>query len=638
MAFQEKLVPLDISARSRLTDVVEEDRGPALRRDRLRPADASCDRAEARGRHLRRPDRQRDLGRPDPPGPGAAGVPRAERHPGAADRRRGWSPTASASPTRTTRACSTSSGSTPRPPRSWAASRRTEARCVGSHLPSRRAGASHGATPRPSVHIRGPSPATRRPRPGRRSRHVGFWHHYLLKREANDPRAGRIHEHNKGVASMASADVHESTTSRAWSPSLGAWPGDGGAHFRVWAPRAREIDVVVMRAGREPRAHGRSRRGRTGTSSDSWPGHGPGIGIATGSTAGGRSPTRRPATSPRGSTGPRRSSTRARFAGPTRAGGASRRRTWSSTSCTSAPSAPRGPSTGVAKRLETLRDLGVTAIELMPVADFAGCRNWGYDGVDLFAPARCYGTPDDLRRLVDEAHRLGLGGDPRRRLQPLRAGGQLRRRVQPAVPHLPRESAWAACVNLDGEGSEQVRAVLHRERPALAARVPHRRPAPGRHARPARRRAAPLPRGARRRGSAKSLPDRWIPLIAEDHRNLDTMIRPRWAGGWDLDGVWADDFHHQVRRHLAGDDEGYYRDYTGTTADLATTINQGWFYTGQHSIHLDEPRGTDPAGIEPRRFVDLPPEPRPGRQPGLRRAAAPPGRPGRLPGRHAPCC
>ena len=101
----------------------------------------------------------------------------------------------------------------------------------------------------------------------------------------------------------------------------------------------------------------------------------------------------------------------------------------------------------------------------------------------------------------------------------------------------------------------------------------------------------------------KSLPDRWIPLIAEDHRNLDTMIRPRWAGGWDLDGVWADDFHHQVRRHIAGDDEGYYRDYTGTTADLATTINQGWFYTGQHSIHLDEPRGTDPVGIEPWKFT-----------------------------------
>ena len=101
----------------------------------------------------------------------------------------------------------------------------------------------------------------------------------------------------------------------------------------------------------------------------------------------------------------------------------------------------------------------------------------------------------------------------------------------------------------------------------------------------------------------ESAPDRRILLIAEDHRNLSKMLRPEWAGGWDLDGVWADDFHHQVRRHLAGDDEGYYRDYTGSIPDLAETLNQGWYYTGQDSIHLGEPRGTDPTGIEPHRFV-----------------------------------
>jgi maltooligosyltrehalose trehalohydrolase len=70
---------------------------------------------------------------------------------------------------------------------------------------------------------------------------------------------------------------------------------------------------------------------------------------------------------------------------------------------------PAGTFDGVRERLRHLRDLGVTALELMPVADFAGDRNWGYDGVSLFAPARCYGTPDDLRALVDAAHRAGLG-------------------------------------------------------------------------------------------------------------------------------------------------------------------------------------------------------------------------------------
>ena len=92
-------------------------------------------------------------------------------------------------------------------------------------------------------------------------------------------------------------------------------------------------------------------------------------------------------------------------------------------------------------------------------------------------------------------------------------------------------------------------------------------------------------------------------VIAEDHRNLARMIRPEGEGGWGLDGVWADDFHHKVRVALAGDNEGYYRDYTGSMSNLAGTLNQGWHFTGQYSTHLQEHRGTDPTGIPPRRFV-----------------------------------
>jgi maltooligosyltrehalose trehalohydrolase len=101
----------------------------------------------------------------------------------------------------------------------------------------------------------------------------------------------------------------------------------------------------------------------------------------------------------------------------------------------------------------------------------------------------------------------------------------------------------------------------------------------------------------------KSVTDRRVLLMAEDHRNLATLLKPETEGGWGLDAVWADDFHHQIRRLLAGDHEGYYRDYAGTVADLAQTINKGWLYTGQHSINWNEPRGTDPDGIPPRRFV-----------------------------------
>jgi maltooligosyltrehalose trehalohydrolase len=92
-------------------------------------------------------------------------------------------------------------------------------------------------------------------------------------------------------------------------------------------------------------------------------------------------------------------------------------------------------------------------------------------------------------------------------------------------------------------------------------------------------------------------------VIAEDHRNLARMLRPEGEGGWGLDGVWADDFHHKVRVALAGDREGYYVDYTGSMNAMARTLNQGWHFTGQYSSYLQRHRGTDPTGIAPRRFV-----------------------------------
>jgi maltooligosyltrehalose trehalohydrolase len=85
--------------------------------------------------------------------------------------------------------------------------------------------------------------------------------------------------------------------------------------------------------------------------------------------------------------------------------------------------------------------------------------------------------------------------------------------------------------------------------------------------------------------------------VAEDDRNLATIVRPQTEGGWGLDAVSADDFHHHVRRRSAGDRDGYYQDYSGSIADLAATLRQGWFYCGQHSEYAGAPRGTSPAGV-----------------------------------------
>ncbi len=102
----------------------------------------------------------------------------------------------------------------------------------------------------------------------------------------------------------------------------------------------------------------------------------------------------------------------------------------SSTSCTSEPSRPAGTFDGAIERVQYLYNLGITHVEIMPVAEFAGDRGWGYDGVDLFAVTQHYGGPDAMKRFVDACHLHGDRRHPRRRLQPLRPGRQLHRQVR----------------------------------------------------------------------------------------------------------------------------------------------------------------------------------------------------------------
>jgi maltooligosyltrehalose trehalohydrolase len=261
---------------------------------------------------------------------------------------------------------------------------------------------------------------------------------------------------------------------------------------------------------------------------------------------------------------------------------------------------PEGTFAAAAARLPYLRDLGITVVELMPVADFAGDRNWGYDGVCLFAPARCYGRPDDLRKLVDEAHRLGLAVHLDVVYNHLGPDGAYMSAYTPDYFTARHASAWGEGVNLDGTGSAVVRrfiienachwlAEYHLD--GLRLDATHALTDDSEtHV------VAELVSAVRR-----SFPRAMI--VAEDHRNAAEMLREPSAGGWGLDGVWADDFHHIMRRILAGDREGYYEDFEDSVEDLATTVEQGWYYTGQHSAYLGHARGTDPAGIPHHRFV-----------------------------------
>jgi maltooligosyltrehalose trehalohydrolase len=261
---------------------------------------------------------------------------------------------------------------------------------------------------------------------------------------------------------------------------------------------------------------------------------------------------------------------------------------------------PEGTFAGVQRQLPYLRDLGITTIELMPVADFAGTRNWGYDGVALFAPSRAYGRPDDLRRLVDAAHHHGLAV----------ILDVVYNHLGPEGAYLPRFSRryltdrhatpWGGAVNVDGNDSQLVRrfivdnathwireyhldglrldathALIDDSSPHIVAEIAQ---------------------------AVRSAAGREVLVYAEDHRNLSTMVE-EGTGAWGLDGVWADDFHHVIRRMTAGDEHGYYADYQGTASELATIIRQGWLYTGQHSPHMQRARGTDPSRVPMHRFV-----------------------------------
>jgi maltooligosyltrehalose trehalohydrolase len=390
------------------------------------------------------------------------------------------------------------------------------------------------------------------------------------------------------------------TTNRGWVPAFGAWPAGGGTRFRVWAPTRRTVELLIDPAG------GHERRSLT-------PG-GDGCFAGTFDDV------------PAGTPYKYVLDDRDEFPDP-----ASRWQpdgvhgasvvvdpgaySWSDEKWDgiSLPDlviyelhvgtfSPSGTFAGVADRLPSLRELGVTAIELMPVADFPGMRNWGYDGASLYAPAHAYGAPDDLRRLVEIAHGLGLAVLLDVVYNHFGPDGAYAVACSPLFLSERHQSPWGAAVNVDGPGSEMVRAFfidnalhwLHEYHfDGLRLDATHAivddKP---QHV------MGELASRVRSEG-----PRRLITLIAEDDRNLSDIVRPEADGGWGFDAVWSDDFHHEVRALVARDRDGYFADFAGTTAELAAAIERGWLYTGQHSTYREGPRGTDPVGIPRERMV-----------------------------------
>jgi maltooligosyltrehalose trehalohydrolase len=255
-----------------------------------------------------------------------------------------------------------------------------------------------------------------------------------------------------------------------------------------------------------------------------------------------------------------------------------------------------------ARELPALRELGITVVELMPVAEFPGEFGWGYDGVDLWAPARLYGTPDDLRRFVDRAHALGLGVILDVVYNHLGPDGNYLKAFAPDYFSSRHPNEWGEALNFDGPGSEAVRDFFvgnagywidefHFDGLRLDATHAIHDDSPE-HV------VAVIGRRVREAAAGRAT------LIVAEHESQDTrLVEPEKDGGYALDGAWNDDFHHAARVALTGRNEAYYRDYLGRPQELISALRWGYLYQGQWYRWQRKGRGTPGLDLAPEHFV-----------------------------------
>jgi maltooligosyltrehalose trehalohydrolase len=289
---------------------------------------------------------------------------------------------------------------------------------------------------------------------------------------------------------------------------------------------------------------------------------------------------------------------------------------------------PEGTFVAAIDRLKDLKELGVHLIELMPVADFPGKWNWGYDGVSIFAPARCYGTPEDLCALIDAAHGWGLGVLMDVVYNHFGPDGNYTGVYSESYADASIHTPWGAAMNFGGVESAPVRAFFRENAVSwirdyrcdgLRLDATHAiRDESDRHileeiASACKQIASGGDKGNAQdtrtvHGENASSPiansgqDRTVLIYAEEHRNLAQFLKPVSEGGFDLEGAWADDWHHHLRRRLAGDDEGYFYEFDGQLQNIALTLRQGWFRDGSEKAGVRS-QGESPVPFDFSKFV-----------------------------------
>ncbi len=263
---------------------------------------------------------------------------------------------------------------------------------------------------------------------------------------------------------------------------------------------------------------------------------------------------------------------------------------------------PAGTFEAVIEYLDELRDIGITAVELMPVAQFPGTRNWGYDGTYPFAVQNSYGGPQGLKRLVSACHRKGLAVIMDVVYNHLGPEGNYLSDFGPYFTDF-YQTPWGQAVNFDGPDSDEVRrffienalywvAACHID----ALRIDAVHAILDFSARPFLEVLAATVHRA-----AEQL-NRRIYCIAESALNDTRILRPRELGGFDLDAQWNDDFHHALHSLLTGEQAGYYQDF-GRLDQLAWAWRRGFVYDGQYSSYRQRVHGNSSRNIPAQQLV-----------------------------------
>ena len=256
------------------------------------------------------------------------------------------------------------------------------------------------------------------------------------------------------------------------------------------------------------------------------------------------------------------------------------------------------------RELPALKELGVTIVEVMPVADFCGRFGWGYDGVNLFAPTRLYGSPDDMRAFVNRAHELGLGVILDVVYNHFGPDGNYIGQFSQDYFSARYRNEWGEALNFDGENAGPVREFFitnaavwidefHLDGLRLDATQQihdvsstHILTEIGRAVREASRGRATF-------------------IVSENERQHTKLVRDTSDGGYGLEALWNDDFHHSARVALTGKSEAYYTDYRGTPQELISVVKWGYLFQGQRYDWQKARRGTPALDLHPASFVNF---------------------------------